>query len=153
VADALVQLGTTMNDPSYYRVAARFLRYVLNPAHGFVVHGVLQEHCEVDALCTHNSQGNRYDITAFKGIYMTALSDWTTATGSREFVPFMRSQAEAVIRNSITGSTRGHVCESAHSCQFAFSWADPFSQTPPDQQLATVGTQESALSALIAALQ
>ena len=152
VADALVQLGTTLNQPSYYRVAARFLRYVLNPAHGFVVHGVLQEHCEVDALCTHNSLGNRYDITAFKGIFMTAVSDWTMATGSREFVPFMRAQAGAVIQNSITGSTRGRVCTSAHSCQFAFSWADPFSQTPSAEQLATVGTQESALSALIAAL-
>lgn len=150
VADALVQLGNTLNDPSYYAQAARFLRYVLDPSHGFVIHGVLQEHCEASDLCTHNL--NRYDITAFKGIFVQAVSDWTAATGSREFEPFLRAQAQAVVRDSIRGPTRNGICPSAHSCQFAFSWARPFGQTSPSQQLDTVGTQESALSALIAVL-
>jgi hypothetical protein len=152
LADALVQLGNALNDPSYYRTAARFLRYVLRPSHRFVVHGVLQEHCEAVALCTHNSLGNRYDITAFKGIFVQAVADWTTATGSREFVPFLRAQAEAVVRNSIRGPIRHGVCASAHSCQFAFSWARPLRSTPGPERLTTVGTQESALSALIAVL-
>ena len=105
VADALVQLGNALNDPSYYRTAARFLRYVLRPSHRFVVGGVLQEHCEAVDLCTHNY--NRYDITAFKGIYMQAVSDWSTATGSKEFEPFLRTQAQAVVRDAIRGPTRG----------------------------------------------
>jgi hypothetical protein len=151
VADALVQMGTALNEPFYYKVAARFLRYVLNPSHNFVVHGVLQEHCEAQALCTHNL--NRYDVTAFKGIFIQAVSDWTTATGSREFVPFLRSQASAVVRNAVLGPTRGGVCPSAHSCQFGFSWAQPLSQTPGPERLVTVGTQESALAALTAVLQ
>jgi hypothetical protein len=152
VADALVQLGGALNDPSYYATAARFLRYVLRPSNRFVIHGILQEHCEADALCTHNSLGNRYDITAFKGIFVQAVSDWTMATGSREFVPFMRSQAQAVVRNAVKGPIRHGVCPSAHSCQFAFSWARPFNQTPSVEQLSTVGTQESAVSALTAVL-
>lgn len=152
VADALVQLGNTLNDPSYYRTAARFLRYVLQPSHGFVVHGILQEHCEAVALCTHNSNGNRYDVTAFKGIFVQAVADWTAATGSHEFEPFLEAQARAVVHNAIEGPTRNGVCPSAHSCQFAFSWAQPFRTTPRSEQLATVGTQESALAALTAVL-
>jgi hypothetical protein len=152
MAEALVQLGNTLNDPAYYATAARFIRYVLRPSHRFVVHGVLEEHCEADALCTQTGLGNRYDITAFKGIFLQAVSDWTMATGSHEFVPFMRAQARAIVQNSIKGPTRNGICPSAHSCQFAFSWAQPYSHTPSSEQLATVGTQESALSALTAAL-
>lgn len=152
VADALVQLGNTLNDPSYYRTAARFLRYVMRPSNGWVVHGVLQEHCEADALCTHNSLGNRYDVTAFKGIFVQAVADWTAATGSHEFEPFLAAQARAVVHNAIEGPTHNGVCPSAHSCQFAFSWAQPFRATPSYEQLATAGTQESALAALTAVL-
>jgi hypothetical protein len=80
------------------------------------------------------------------------VSDWTAATGSKEFEPFLRAQARAVVRNATEGPTRNGLCLSAHSCQFAFSWAVPFSHTPYTEQLATVGTQESALSALLAVL-
>jgi hypothetical protein len=148
VADGLVQVGLATNDPSYYKSAARFLRYVLNPAHGFLNHGVLQEHCEADAICTHSI--NRYDITAFKGIFAQAVSDWTMATGSHEFVPFLRTQAKAIVRNAIQGPVRDDVCPSTHSCQFAFSWSHPFRTTPGPERLVTVGTQESALAALVA---
>jgi hypothetical protein len=150
VADALVQMGLAMNDPSYYQTAGRFLRYVLDPAHGFLNHGVLQEHCEANAICTHNI--NRYDITAFKGIFMTAMSDWTMATGSHEFFPFMRTQATEIVRNDIQGPAPNDVCPSTHSCQFAFSWSHPFRTTPGPERLVTVGTQESALGALVAVL-
>ena len=104
------------------------------------------------ALCTQNSLGNRYDITAFKGIFVQAVADWTAATGSHEFEPFLRAQARAVVRNATRGPTHHGVCPSAHSCQFGFSWARPFRTTPASEQLATVGTQESALAALIAVL-
>ena len=150
VADGLVQLGLATNDPSYYKTAAKFFRYVLDPAHGFVKQGVLQEHCESVNIC--NGLVNRYDITAFKGIFMTAISDWTMATGSHEFVPFIRKQATEVVRNTIQGHAPHDVCTSTHSCQFAFSWSHPFHSTPGPERLITVGTQESALSALIAAL-
>lgn len=150
VADALVQLGLATNDPSYYHTAGRFLRYVLDPAHGFLNHGVLQEHCEAYDICTHSI--NRYDITAFKGIFMQAISDWTMATGSHEFFPFIDRQATAVVHNAIRGSAASDVCPSPHSCQFAFSWSHPFHTTPGPERLTTVGTQESALSALIALL-
>ena len=150
VADGLVQIGLATNDPSYYKTAARFLRFVLDPAHGFVRNGLLQEHCESNNICA--GLINRYDITAFKGIFMTSISDWTMATGSHEFVPFMRRQASAVVRNAIQGPAPNDVCPSTHSCQFAFSWSHPFRKTPGPERLVTVGTQESALNALIAVL-
>lgn len=150
VADGLVQVGLAMNDPSYFKKAARFLRYVLDPMHGFVKDGILQEHCESFDICTHRI--NRFDITAFKGIFMMALSDWTMATGSHEFLPFMRRQATAVVRNAIQGPATQHICSSTHACQFAFSWSHPFRTTPGPERLVTVGTQESALDALIAVL-
>lgn len=150
VANGLVQIGLASNDPSYYKTAARFLRYVLDPAHGFVKNGILQEHCESDKICA--GLINRYDITAFKGIFMTSVSDWTMATGSREFVPFMQRQASAVVHNTIQGPAPGDVCPTTHSCQFAFSWSHPFRSTPGPERLISVGTQESALDALIAVL-
>jgi Glycosyl hydrolase family 76 len=150
VADGLVQMGLATNNPSDYRTAARFFRYVLDPAHGFVKNGILQEHCESVNIC--NGLINRYDITAFKGIFMTAISDWTMATGSHEFVPFIRKQASVVVRNTIHGPAPNDVCSSTHACQFAFSWSHPFAATPGPERLITVGTQESALAALIAAL-
>jgi Glycosyl hydrolase family 76 len=150
VADGLVQIGLATNDPSYYKRAAGFLRYVLDPVHGFVKDGILQEHCESYDICTHLI--NRFDITAFKGIFMMAISDWTMATGSHEFVPFIRRQATAIVRNTIHGPAPHDVCTSTHSCQFAFSWSHPFDTTPVHERLITVGTQESALDALIAAL-
>ena len=150
VADGLVQMGLATNDPSDYKTAARFFRYVLDPAHGFVKNGILQEHCESVNIC--NGLVNRYDITAFKGIFMTAISDWTMATGSHEFVPFIRKQATVVVRNTIQGLAPNDVCPSTHACQFAFSWSHPFHSTPGPERLVTVGTQESALAALVAAL-
>jgi hypothetical protein len=148
VADALVQMGTALNNPSYYRMAERFLRYVLYPGHGFLSDGVLLEHCEAVREC--NGTPNRYDITAFKGIFVQAVADWSAATGSRQFLPFLRRQGGAVIHRALVSGQRDGRCTSAHSCQFAFSWILPFGRTPGPERVVTVGTQESALVALIA---
>jgi hypothetical protein len=148
MADALVQMGNALNNPGYYRIAARFLRYVLNPAHGFLSHGVLLEHCEASHEC--DGSFNRYDITAFKGIFVQAVADWAEATGSKKFLPFLRKQGEAVIHRALVSGRRDGRCTSAHSCQFGFSWTLPFSRTPGPERLVTVGTQESALAPLTA---
>lgn len=148
VADALVQMGAALNNPSYYQVAARFLRYVLYPGHGFLRHGVLLEHCEAVREC--NGAPNRYDVTAFKGIFVQAVADWTAATGNQQFLPFLRSQGEAVIHRALVSGRHDGRCTSAHGCQFAFSWILPFGQTPAPERVVTVGTQESALASLIA---
>lgn len=148
LADALVQMGTALNNPSYYKIAARFLRYVLYPGHGFLSHGVLLEHCEAVNLC--NGDFNRFDITAFKGIFVQAVADWSAATGSRQFLHFLRAQGSAVIHRALVSGRRDGLCTSPHSCQFAFSWTLPFSRTPGPERLVTVGTQESALAPLTA---
>lgn len=148
MADALVQMGNALNDPSYYRVAARFLRYVLYPAHGFLSHGVLLEHCEAVSEC--NGSVRRDDVTAFKGIFVQAVADWGAATGSHEFLPFLRKQGEAVIHRALVSGQRDGLCTSRHNCRFAFSWIRPFGQTPTPERLVTVGTQESAVVPLIA---
>ncbi len=148
VADALVQMGNALNNPSYYRVAARFLRYVLYPGHGFLSHGVLLEHCEAVHEC--NGTPNRYDITAFKGIFVQAVADWTAATGRRRFLPFLRAQGEAVIHRALASGRPDGLCTSPHSCRFGFSWTLPFNHTPGPERVITVGTQESAVAPLIA---
>jgi hypothetical protein len=147
-ADALVQMGTALNNPSYYKLAARFLRYVLYPGHGFISHGVLHEHCEADRQCLGDF--NRYDIPPFKGIFVQAVADWTDATGSRRFLPFLRKQGSAVIHRALVSGRHDGLCTSAHNCQFGFSWTVPFSQTPGPERLVMVGTQESALTVLTA---
>ncbi len=148
VADALVQMGSALNNPSYYQVAARFLRYVLNPGHGFLSHGVLLEHCEMVNEC--NGAPNRFDITAFKGIFVQAVADWMAATGSPRFLPFLRTQGEAVIHRALVSGRPDGLCTSPHSCRFAFSWTLPFGRTPGPERVVTVGTQESALAPLLA---
>jgi hypothetical protein len=147
VAEGMVQLGKALRDSSYYEQAARFLRYVVNPAHGFVSAGVLQDHCEpVSPNCAGNPQ--RLDVTAFKGIVTQALADWSAATGSQEFEGFLHAQATAVLTNDVWGATaQSPGCRSPHTCQFGLSWARPVSP-----MLVTDGTQGSALSALTAAL-
>jgi hypothetical protein len=147
VADALVQVGEALRDPSYYQQAAAFLRYAISPASGLTFNGVLQDQCEAQSPnCAGNA--NRLDVTAFKGIFMQAVSDWSAATGSTEFGSFVGAQAAAIVSNDIWGaSPQAPGCSSPHSCQFGLSWARPL-----PSMLVTVGTQESALAALTTAL-
>lgn len=145
VAEALVQLGRAANDPSYDVRAEAFLRYALLPSSGFISNGVLQDHCElVSPNCT--ALPTRLDVTAFKGLFMQAVDDWTNITQRHDFAAFLRAQANAIVNRAILGAT-SHApgCRSPHTCQFGFSWARRLSP-----MLVTVGTQESALDALIA---
>jgi hypothetical protein len=152
VAEALVQLGNTLHDRSYYSQAAKFLRYAVSPASGLTWHGILQDHCEA-------TKGNcqdlhdHLDFPAFKGVFVNAVADWSAATGSREFAGFLRNQALAVLRNATRISQDSpQPCSSQSTCEFTLGWrvaVDP-STAPPEP---TVATQMSALDALIAELR
>ena len=144
VADALVQLGLALNDPSYFITAQKFIQYTLNDSQ-FVYNGVLQNRCEaISNNCESNPR--QLDITAFKGIFMWAVGDWSAATGSSAFSSFDQAQATAIVNNAIYNGSgvQQPGCTSATTCQLAFSWARLIS--PP---LITNGTQTSALAAFI----
>jgi hypothetical protein len=87
-------------------------------------------------------------VTAFKGLLVQAIDDFSRVTGSGEFSGFLRAQATAITSHDILGaSRRAPGCRSPHTCQFGFSWARAL-----NPMLVTVGTQESALDALTAVL-
>ena len=144
VADALVELGLALNDPSYFGQAQTFLQYTLGDSQ-FMDNGVLQNRCEA---LSANCQGSpeQLNSTAFKGIFMWAVGDWTAATGSSAFSSFEQAQATAIAGNAIFdgAAVQQSGCASATTCQLAFSWARLIS--PP---LITDATQSSALSAFI----
>jgi hypothetical protein len=122
VAEALVQLGNALHDPSYYDYAFNFLRYALTQSSGLIFHGVLQERCEAfSGQCAHLRF--HLDLPAYKGIFVDAVSDWSKATRSKVFRPFLQAQAVAVVDNTIRAAddTPGR-CATPQSCQFAFSW-------------------------------
>ncbi len=151
MADALVQLGAAEHKPFYFRLASRFIRYVLNYKSGLIAHGILQEHCEglADACRKHR---NRLDIPAFKGIFIQAVADWSQATGRKTFVRFLENQAAAVVDNAVVahGNQPGS-CSTPSTCQFAFIWGKPLDAGPAPIPV-TVASQESALDALTTVL-
>lgn len=150
VADALVAVGTALNDRSYYRQAARFLRFTLTPRSGLISHGILEERCETQhGGCRRLHY--KFDIPAYKGLFVNAVVDWSEATGSREYGSFLATQARAVLDRAIAQSGGGPArCATPQSCQFNFLWTEP---TDPTSTLGvTVGGQESALDALTAVL-
>jgi hypothetical protein len=147
VADALVQLGLALNQPSYSGLAQNFIQDTLSDSQ-FMYNGVLQNRCEaLSPDCQGNS--NQLDTTAFKGIFMWAVGDWSAATGSSAFSSFDQAQATAIVNNAIYNGAGAQQpgCVSATTCQLAFSWARLVS--PP---LITDGTQSSALGAFIGVL-
>jgi hypothetical protein len=147
MAEALVQLGNALHDPSYYAYADNFLRYTLSPRSGLSAHGVLQERCErIPGRC--DRLGFRLDLPAFKGLFVNAVSDWSAATGSKEFRSFLLAQAVSVVDHTIRGAhDEPGRCETSQTCQFAFSWTGR-----PDTIGVTLGGQESAIDALTAVL-
>jgi len=149
MAEALVKMGVAYHSRTYLRYAQAFLRYAVTPSDGLIHHGVIAEKCEAVAA---NCQGlrSRLDIPAWKGLLVDALSDWTSVTGSKEFLSVIRDQANAVVNTAIlsAGSDR---CRTAANCMFSQYWIPPthlVSWAPG----ATVGGQESAIDALTAAL-
>ena len=164
MADALVQMGNALRQPSYYRDAERFLGFIANrhlsdmdtPA------GVLQEQCEsqrsrcIPARAAHSGIAGTpmegfLDQLVYKGIVAGALDDYVSATGSSRYRAYLRTQATAVIYNAIAdGRGRPANCGSPTSCQFAFHWGWPLD--PARRPIVTTATQMSALSALTGAL-
>ena len=149
MADALTQLGVALHQPFYFRLASRFIRYVLNYKSGLMTRGVLQERCESLSTACHDRR-NRLDIPAFKGIFIQAVADWTAATRKRTFMRFLSNQAAAVVDNAIIDRDNQLAsCSTVTSCRFAFIWNRPLDGNPPPVPV-TVASQESALDALTA---
>lgn len=161
-AEALVQMGNALHQPSYYRQAAPFLNFIATrplsdmdtPA------GILQEQCEsVGSGCIPASQARSglagtpqegfLDQLVYKGIVAMALDDYVRATGDPRYKAYLQSQATAIVYNAIANDQgRPANCASPTSCQFAFHWGWPLSRDP----IVTAATQMSALAALTGAL-
>jgi Glycosyl hydrolase family 76 len=74
VAEALTQLGAALHDRSYFKQAARFLRYVTSRWSGMISAGVLQEPCESSrSACGTNR--TPLNLPAYKGIFVNLLTD------------------------------------------------------------------------------
>jgi hypothetical protein len=132
VADAFVQMGYVMHDRSYYRQAANFLRYTTSPTSPFMDNGILRDRClSQSPTCDHE-----LSVTSGLGLFMLAMDDWDRATRSSAFRPFLRAQLTSIVTHDMTPPP---------CCWFGLSWGGGV-----QRMLVTTGTQESALSALIA---
>jgi hypothetical protein len=151
VADAFVALGSALHNAAYYQQADTFLKWALSKKSGMVNgNGILQEPCERNRdACT--SQPTYLDILSWKGILMEGISDYTTATGSPEYVFFLRHQAKVITDNAIRqpDGQPGN-CDAPVNCQFVYYWAWPLS--PVRSGFVNESTQMDALDALTAAL-
>ncbi len=151
VAEALVQLGNALHRPLYYRQAEIFLRFALDPSKQLITDGVLRERCETrpggcGRLHYH------LDLPAYKGIFVLATSDWDGATRTHRFARFLRTQARAVVSQALEAQGPGVPgCSTPAACQFGFYWTQ-LPDPSPNTLGATVGSQESAIDALIAVL-
>lgn len=163
-AEALVQMGNALHQPSYYRQAEPFLSYISTrrKSNMDTRKGILQEPCESEkSACVPASQprsslagtpGESWlDQLTYKGIVAQALDDYVWATGSAHYEAYLRRQATAIVNNSIRDAkTRPGNCHSPSSCQFVFYWAWPLNPVRP---LAVDGaTQASALAVLTGVL-
>jgi hypothetical protein len=146
VAEALIQLGRATQEAVFYRQAERFLSFALSPASRLTESGILREHCETDGSCRRLR--HRLDIPAFKGLFVAAVSDWSSATGSHEFDPFLASQATSLLANA-RGPCVGSHRASQSGCLFGFEW---IREARPPAVWVTLGSQEAALDALTAVL-
>jgi hypothetical protein len=148
VADALVQMGLATGQAAYFDQAAAFLNRVLNPRLGMLGGGILQQPCEGSAgLCAQNAHA--YDSAAYKGLFVDAVLDWSQATGSTTYDPFLEQQGRAVLANSASDGVGRSSCTTAQACQLGFYWSR---RVPPGSApiLDTAGSQESGLTALTA---
>ncbi len=157
-AEALIQMGNALPDPSYYSQAEPFLNWVTTRhlSNMDTPKGILQEPCEAEkSLCLAKYQPSKslagtpgesfLDQLVYKGIVAQALDDYVWATGSPRYKAYLRRQATAIVNNAITdGHGRPGDCHSPTSCQFAFYWGWPLSPTRPIE--ATAATQMSALA-------
>lgn len=163
-AEALVQMGNALHEPSYYAQALPFLRFITtgSQSHMDTPAGILQEQCEsLPSECAPASQPRSslagtpvetfLDQLVYKGIVAQALDDYVRATGSALYKSYLRRQATAIVYNAIIDE-QGHPanCIAPSSCQFAFRWGWPVNPARPEK--ATAATQMSALAALTGAI-
>jgi hypothetical protein len=163
-AEALIQMGNALHDPSYYRQAEPFLNFITTRrlSNMDTRGGILQEPCEsLKTACVPSSQprsslagtpGESFlDQLIYKGIVAQALDDYVWATGSSRYEAYLRRQATAIVNNAITdGRGRPGDCHSPATCQFIFYWAWPLNPVRPLK--ATAATQMSALAILTGVL-
>jgi hypothetical protein len=157
-AEALIQMGNALHQPSYYRQAEPFLSWITSrrKSNMDTPKGILQEPCESQkSLCLPQYQprsslagtpGESYlDQLTYKGIVAQALDDYGWATGSAHYEAYLRRQATAIVNNAITdGKGRPGNCHSPTSCQFIFYWGWPLGPSRPMK--ADGATQMSALA-------
>ena len=149
VAEALIQAGTALHQPWYYREAEKFLRVAIDPKSGLIRHGILREHCE-DVQGNCSAKDSRLDLPAYKGILVNALADYDTATKTQTFHPFLLTQAASVVQHAILGGASTG-CRTPSNCLFGFFWVPP-PHLSGGAVGATLGGQESAIEALTAVL-
>jgi predicted alpha-1,6-mannanase (GH76 family) len=148
-ADALVQMGLATGQRGYLDQAQRFISYALSPATKMTYNGVVQEPCEARPSRCHG--GSRLsDSTIWKGVLVDAVTDWSTATASKKYDPFLARQAQAVLDNAASNGLQLTHCGTPHDCQLNFYWSRAI---PPSSQLPVgPGSQEAGLTALTDAL-
>jgi hypothetical protein len=163
MADALVQMGNALHDPSYYAQAAKFLNFATSHrSHMVTSSGIMQQPCEARKnRCVPADKANGalagtpvetwLDQLSFKGILGEAIDDYTLATHSTRYQSYLHRNATAIVDNAIRNEQRRPGdCSSALSCQFVFYWAWPLNPSLP--MLVSTATQMSALDVLIGAL-
>ena len=164
MADALVQMGNALHNPSYYAQAEKFLHFETTRRLTDMVtpNGLMQEPCEsTKTACVPTDKENGalagtpvetwLDQLSYKGIEAEAIDDYTVATHSSRYAAFLHKQAEAIVNNAIR-NPQGHPgdCRSALSCQFVFYWTWPLDPARP--MLVNTATQMSALDVLTGSL-
>lgn len=163
MAEALVQMGNALHQPSYYQQAARFLDWTTTHRKSRMVtrNGVIQEPCESSRWrCVPSRQRGRLsgsptetweDQLSYKGILAQAFDDYVLATGSKHYAAFLRRQATAIVNNAIRDPKgRPGTCATPSSCQFVFYWAWPLNPARP--MIVNTATQMSALDVLTSVL-
>lgn len=163
-ADALIQMGNALHQPSYYRQAAPFLAYATmrSKSHMVTRTGIMQQPCESNrARCVpkkvkHGRLSGTptetwLDQLSYKGILGQAIDDYTVATGSQHYAAFLRRQATAIVDNAIRDPQgRPGNCTSPSHCQFIFYWSWPLNPSRP--MIANTATEMSALDVLTGVL-
>ncbi len=162
-ADALVQMGNALHQPSYYRQAAPFLAYATERSKSHMVTrtGIMQEPCESNrARCRPKRKRGRLsgtptetwlDQLSYKGVLAQAIDDYSVATASKHYAAFLRRQATAIVTNAIIDPKgRPADCSSPSYCQFVFYWSWPLNPSRPI--ITNTATEMSALDVLTGVL-
>ena len=147
---ALTQMGLATGARRYFDQAQPFINRVLSPALGMLGGGVLQQPCEaMSGMCV--TEGHAYDSSAYKGLFIAAVSDWTRASGQRIYAGWLIAQGRAVLSDAASDGRRATACETPNACQLDFYWSRRVAPVRLPIEL-TPGSQESGLQALSAAL-